>query len=500
MKELKNFSKTLIKYISLYSTKKESCLQKLGQEEKILRTKINDFTATNSDLKKRDYGGFRPGELKSRLIQGGSRNQNYFPKLKQEPRLKNFFKEDEMIRIPQKKLLTEEEEKSVKQSREPEMDWNGSPQSESDPLPERDEQDPLGEGHMDLSALRSEETLEFRRKPKSPNGREQALTAGGMRYLSPETRSQRCICCDGELNEQEESQAKSTKTYESKDSKVISIDLEQIYMNKNMARRAFETTLTTLKGLHKLLFKLMVNEVVEPEDVKSLADQDFKLLKLFLKKRKYKPVTIINLETLNEIRSEIPKKRSEEYVKYIFKKIIKFLKSIYREYVYQEMPVKRGNHSKNQKKARYLNFEYSFHDYYYGSVAKRMNINIEKFFHPRKNSSTLNRLMDDNKLALVEKSVSRIYLTYMKMSPKFVRHLNFYLEKVILNEIKHQIAYRLNDRLQNWEAEIETKGFESFYEDLKENFENNSRSKLCWSIPEVSLSINTFKKLLNETF
>ena len=271
-------------------------------------------------------------------------------------------------------------------------------------------------------------------------------------------------------------------------------------MNKNMQRRPFETTLTNLKGLHNLLNKLMVNEVIMVSDIDSLTGNDLKMLDLFLKKRKYKPVTEINLETLNEIRAEIPKKRSEEYVKYIFKKIIKFLKSIYREYIYQELPMKRGLHSKNQKKTRYLHFEYAFHEYYYGSVAKRMNINIEKFFHPRKNSSTLNRLMDNNKLALVEKSVSRIYLTYMKMSPKFVRHLNFYLEKVILNEITTQIAYRLNDRLQNWEAEIEAKGFEPFFADLKENFENNSRSKLCWSIPEVSLSINTFKKLLNETF
>lgn len=280
----------------------------------------------------------------------------------------------------------------------------------------------------------------------------------------------------------------------------MSIDLEQIYLNKNVGRRNFESTLVTLKPLHRLLYKLMVNEPIETIDLDSLDSNDMKLLQLFLKKRKYKPVSDINLDTLNEIRAEIPKKRSEEYVKYIFKKIIKFLKSIYREYVYQELPQKRGLHSKNQKKTRYLHFEYSFHEYYYGSVAKRMNINIEKFFHPRKNSSTLNRLMEHSKLALVEKSVSRIYLTYMKMSPKFVKHLNFYLEKVILNEIQHQIAYRLNDRLQNWETDIETNGFEAFFEGLKQNFENNSRSKLCWSIPEVSLSINTFKKLLNETF
>ena len=234
------------------------------------------------------------------------------------------------------------------------------------------------------------------------------LTPGAQGYLSPETSSKRCICCDVELNEQEESQPRSSKTYNSKDSKEISIDLEQIYLNKNMGRRPFEPTLGNLKTLHCLLYKLMVNEPIVSEDVEPLSENHVKLLRLFLKKRKYKPVAAIDLESLNEIRAEIPKKRSEEYVKYIFKKIIKFLKAIYREYVYQELPAKRGNHAKNQKKARYLNFEYNFHDYYYGSVAKRMNINIEKFFHPRKNSSTLNRLMDNSKLALVEKSVSHL--------------------------------------------------------------------------------------------
>jgi hypothetical protein len=141
-------------------------LQKLGQEEKILRTKINDFTASNENSAKRSFEQFGMTNI---------RNQNYFPKLKQEPRLKNFFKEDEILRLSKKKLLTEEEEKSENQNRPVEIDWNRSPQSGSDNMQDQNEREAQEEEeedkNIDLSALRSEETLEFRRKPKLPNGK-----------------------------------------------------------------------------------------------------------------------------------------------------------------------------------------------------------------------------------------------------------------------------------------------------------------------------------------
>lgn len=142
----------------LYSKKKESCLQNLKQEESVLLAKINEFTAEPRELtNKREYNQFRPNKV---------RNQNYFPKLKNEPRLKNFFKEDEPIPFPQKKILTEED-KSVKADRPNEMNWNQSPQSESDMLPIIEDQE---DKNIHLSALRSEETLEFKRNPKISNG------------------------------------------------------------------------------------------------------------------------------------------------------------------------------------------------------------------------------------------------------------------------------------------------------------------------------------------
>lgn len=69
--------------------------------------------------------------------------------------------------------MTEEEEKSGQQNQNENenIDWHRSPQSESDPNPALDEQEDIEDKHLDFSALRSEETLEFRRKPKIPNGK-----------------------------------------------------------------------------------------------------------------------------------------------------------------------------------------------------------------------------------------------------------------------------------------------------------------------------------------
>lgn len=161
--ELENLSKTLIKYISLYSAKKESCLQKLGQEEKIMRTKINDFSAS-TDKPKRDFDQF---------ISSNNRNQNYFPRLKHEPRLKSHFKEDEDQNFS-KNLSIPEQPRSDRPIRPSRRKWNPSPQSQSDALDVGMEEEAGGEQedkNLDLRALRSEETLEFCRKPKTPNGK-----------------------------------------------------------------------------------------------------------------------------------------------------------------------------------------------------------------------------------------------------------------------------------------------------------------------------------------
>lgn len=148
-----------MKYISLYGKKKESCLGKFKHEDDAIQDKINRYTFGPKRMTvKRDFAHFRPSPIRS---------QNYFPKLKQEPRLKNnFFKEDEIIQFPQKKLLTEEE-KSENGGRPNPMDWDQSLQSESGGNAAEDQE---ADKHINLSALRSEETLEFKRNPKLRNG------------------------------------------------------------------------------------------------------------------------------------------------------------------------------------------------------------------------------------------------------------------------------------------------------------------------------------------
>ena len=66
--------------------------------------------------------------------------------------------------------MTEEEEKSCQQNQNENIDWHKSPQSESHPNPIIDEQRDNQEKVFDISALRSEETLEFKREAKTRNG------------------------------------------------------------------------------------------------------------------------------------------------------------------------------------------------------------------------------------------------------------------------------------------------------------------------------------------
>ena len=275
----------------------------------------------------------------------------------------------------------------------------------------------------------------------------------------------------------------------------FAINLDKVFYEKVTEQKRLSNKLVELKPLHTVLSNLMVSRETSPKEYESLHENSRKLLRLFINKRKYTVSEDLSLVLINELRNEVPKKRSEEYVKYIFKKIIKFLKSMYRENIYKEFSVRL-----KKKKSRSLSFEYSFHEFYYGSISEKMVIKIEKFFHPRKNSSSLNRNLSKDKLDLVEKSISRIYLTYMKMSLLFMKHLDFFLDRVLFNVINSQIQIRLHDRLQSWEEEIKRKGFETFYTDLKFNFENNSRSKLCWSRAEIMTSVRHFKRLLSETF
>lgn len=236
----------------------------------------------------------------------------------------------------------------------------------------------------------------------------------------------RCLCCDEPLEENNLRVQEMIDETENSNSD-IKINLDKVFYEKVTEQKTLVGKLTSLKPFHVVLSNLMISKITTQEQYNALDENSLKLLKLFISKRKYNIGEEISLEIVNKLRSEVPKKRSEEYVKYIFKKIIKFLKSMYRENIYKEF----SNRLKKRKN-KSLSFEYSFHEYYYGPISEKMVIKIEKFFHPRKNSSSLNRNLAKDKLDLVEKSISRIYLTYMKMSLLFMKHLNFFLGIIIL--------------------------------------------------------------------
>lgn len=310
-----------------------------------------------------------------------------------------------------------------------------------------------------------------------------------------EKTNQKCICCDESIENKIKKEEVSEENESAEESEEI-LNLEQVYNNKINFPKTIKTSLKILKPLHKVLYSFMINQAIPESYYLQLNEPCKKLISIYLQKKKYLNYDDVSLENLNKLRKQIPEKRSEEYVKFIFKKIIKFLKNTFKEYIYTPP---QNFKLKNKKKSKYLDFEYSFHNYYYGVICKKMNFQIEKFFHPRKNSSVLNKMLNSDKLSLVEKSVSRIYICYMKMSEKFIKHMNFYLDRIIIKESINLVKVRLHERILSWENSIENQGFLPFINQLKNQFETNNRSKLCWSIPEIESSVKTFKKNVDET-
>lgn len=348
----------------------------------------------------------------------------------------------------------------------------------------------MGKNIISLFALKSHDTLQF---PTNLNGINY-FTENESQMEQKKT-NQKCICCDEPIENKIKKEENSQENESGEENEEI-LNLEQVYNNKINFPKTLKTNLNILKPLHKVLYYFMTNQEISESHYSKLNEPCKQLISIYLQKKKYLNYDDTSLENLNKLRKEIPEKRSEEYVKFIFKKIIKFLKNTFKEYVYSPS---QNFKFKNKKKSKYLDFEYSFHNYYYGMICRKMNFQIEKFFHPRKNSSVLNKMLDSSKLSLVEKSVSRIYICYMKMSEKFIKHMNFYLDRIIIKESMNLVKIRLHERILSWENSIEKKGFGPFINQLKNKFETNNRSKLCWSIPEIESSVKTFKKNVDET-
>lgn len=240
-----------------------------------------------------------------------------------------------------------------------------------------------------------------------------------------------------------------------------------------------QSQLTLLRRLFPVMVKLLSDQEIFPREME-LSAVEKQLLLIFIKKKKFhghERLGEVSCEYLNRARKKRCFKRTEEHFKYVFKKCFRFMANKFR--------AKRFSQIQRQLKAEFrgskFKFEYVFYGYYFGKIAGELNLPIEKFFHFRiKRGSN----------SISTKTVSKLYLGYLKMNPQFLEGFKRYIECKMLNETYYLILSKTRNLLRNWENTLNANGLLAGVDSIRKNLTFNVKSKLPWSIKDVEHSSN----------
>lgn len=248
-----------------------------------------------------------------------------------------------------------------------------------------------------------------------------------------------------------------------------------------------------LNSLNKILIQLLLNREISEPIISQLSTLEHSCLQLFLFRKKMLPSkhSPLTPAAFRQIQAHPKPKRIEENLKFIFKKLIRFLQEVFRKLVFPKIVGDLGE--QYARLDEHIRFEYAFYGYYFGSVAAQVNHRIEKFFHPR---NKRNSLASGNRF--ISKTISKLYVKYISMSRLFVRDLTLYMRHGLLLEIRHSIINKINRMCLNWENKLVHSGPEWLLNWIENNFENNSKCKQAWSVQEVSLASSQILGLVDK--
>lgn len=244
-------------------------------------------------------------------------------------------------------------------------------------------------------------------------------------------------------------------------------------------------------NLKEILIKLLNQDKIDEHELAELSLLEKKLLILFIKKKKFSNHKYANLtqEYFNHIQENPKGKRIEENMKFIFKKVIRFLKIFFQDKIYFEFLPNIQSEFSNLTPEKKI--DYSFYSYYFYDVAKEIRQPLEKFFHPR-----LSKAEDQEKQKFIPKTISRLYINFIKMSSLFVNDMNIYLQKFFEYEIKKNIKNKIEKMCFDWEVKSNKMNDDVFYKEVETYFTLNKKCKLAWSLFEGKFAQNQILKLV----
>ena len=240
-------------------------------------------------------------------------------------------------------------------------------------------------------------------------------------------------------------------------------------------------------GAYNLLLKLLGDGSLEEKDT-DLSDLEKELVREYLfKKKMFKRFDIkkFTYDKLEKLRSKEKRRRTEEHLKFVFKKCINHMQKIFKNEKKEE--ISRSPELKKLLKDS-EKFDYYFYNHHFGEIAKKLNEPIEKFFHFRnwKNRTNTN----------IPKSITKSYIKRLKMNQKFMNTFIDYLENDLLNEIIEGNKIKIFKMVLEWETMYRKNRLSEDPFAVLKNFQSKNMN-LPWGLIEVKKAIRNTKTYIS---
>lgn len=234
-----------------------------------------------------------------------------------------------------------------------------------------------------------------------------------------------------------------------------------------------QTSLKKFAKLFFLCFKLFVGQRIFTEDL-ILSPQEETIFNLILERkffrRKKSPEFFqefsVSVENINLLLAKNNLKRPEECYKFIFTRVLKYLK-------------KRFKSTYNIKRS----LDENFYKYYFHQTACFSDTRIESFYYPIGNKSSQDG-SGEKKMSL-----NADYFRLVFKSSLFVRHFKEFTSTILLEECREDIITKLEGIFLKWERQIEKHGEQKTLSEINTYLMKNKHSKLPWTLNEIKKSI-----------
>lgn len=229
---------------------------------------------------------------------------------------------------------------------------------------------------------------------------------------------------------------------------------------------------TALSGLKPVLKELLLRNNIERYDA-HLNGEEIAILAAVIQKKlglRLKTKQIYRVEELRISENFLLKRRAEECYKFIFKHAFKHLQAPFVD--------QSAKNSKSKKSGNQIS---NFYQHYFGSVAKKEQIDISNFYLPLTADAKGLNLKE-----VLAKTINTSYIALVCQSPVFVADLMRYLQSGFMKDYETMIKKKIDKIVGKWEVSY----YDSFcpfktVETICDFIVNNKKTKLPWFYSEV---------------